>query len=63
MIHESEELKDISIQNKSNESMNSLTLERDLYIGWIAVLWINREREREMNMGIPMLFIFETLIL
>jgi hypothetical protein len=43
--------------------MNSLTLERDLYIGWIAVLWINREREREMNMGIPMLFIFETLIL
>jgi hypothetical protein len=33
MIRESEELKDISIQNKSNESMNSLTLERDLYIG------------------------------
>jgi hypothetical protein len=27
--------------------MNSLTLERDLYIGWIAVLWINRERERD----------------
>jgi len=61
MIRESEELKDISIQNKSNESMNSLTLERDLYIGWITVLWINTGRE--MNMGIPMLFIFETLIL